>query len=114
MKSGMPSSLLLSPTPIDNTFMGAIAENYVAQALAARQIPLYYWRNSNTAELDFLWQIDTAIIPIEVKKGLHTRAKSMNQFRLTYHPECAIRISQKNFGLEEGIRSIPFYAVFCM
>lgn len=114
MKSGMPSSLLLSPTPIDNTFMGAIAENYVAQALAARQIPLYYWRNSNTAELDFLWQKDTAIIPIEVKKGLHTRAKSMNQFRLTYHPECAIRISQKNFGLEEGIRSIPFYAVFCM
>ena len=43
-----------------------------------------------------------------------TRAKSMNQFRQTYHPECAIRISQKNFGLEEGIRSIPFNAVFCM
>ena len=114
MKSGMPSSLLLSPTPIDNTFMGAIAENYVAQALAARQIPLYYWRNTNTAELDFLWQKDTAIVPIEVKKGLHTRAKSLNQFLQTYHPECAIRISQKNFGMEEGIRSIPFYAVFCM
>ena len=114
MKSGMPSSLILSPLPVDNTFMGAIAENYVAQALAARQIPLYYWRNSNTAELDFLWAQDTRIIPIEVKKGLHTRAKSMNQFRLTYHPEVAIRISQKNFGLEEGIRSIPFYAVFCM
>lgn len=80
----------------------------------ARQIQLYYWRNNNTAELDFLWQKDTAIIPIEVKKGLHTRAKSMNQFRQTYHPELAIRISQKNFGLEEGIRSIPFYAVFCM
>ena len=114
MKSSMPSSLILSPLPVDNTFMGAIAENYVAQALAARQIPLYYWRNSNTAELDFLWAQDTRIIPIEVKKGLHTRAKSMNQFRLTYHPEVAIRISQKNFGLEEGIRSIPFYAVFCM
>ena len=114
MKSGMPSSLILSPLPVDNTFMGAIAENYVAQALAARQIPLYYWRNSNTAELDFLWAQDTRIIPIEVKKGLHTRAKSMNQFRLTYHPEVAIRISQKNFGLEEGVRSIPFYAVFCM
>lgn len=114
MKSMMPASLLLSPLNIDNTFMGAIAENYVAQALAARQIPLYYWRNSNTAELDFLWQQDTQIIPVEVKKGLHTRAKSLNQFRLTYHPEVSIRISQKNFGLEEGIRSIPFYAVFCM
>lgn len=114
MKSGMPSSMLLSPTPIDNTFMGAIAENYVAQALAARQIPLYYWRNNNTAELDFLLQRDPAIIPIEVKKGVHTRAKSMNQFRQTYHPELAIRISQKNFGLEEGLRSVPFYAVFCM
>lgn len=114
MQSGMPASLLLSPTPIDNTFMGAIAENYVAQALAARLIPLYYWRNSNTAELDFLWQVDAQVIPIEVKKGTHTRAKSMNQFRLTYHPEVAIRISQKNFGLDEGIRAVPFYAVFCM
>lgn len=114
MKSGMPSALILSPLPVDNTFMGSIAENYVAQALAARHIPLYYWRNSNTAELDFLWAQDIRIIPIEVKKGLHTRAKSMNQFRLTYHPEVAIRISQKNFGLDEGIRSIPFYAVFCM
>jgi len=114
MKSGMPSSLLLSSIPVDNTFMGAIAENYVAQALAARHIPLYYWRNSNTAELDFLWQQETQVIPVEVKKGLHTRAKSMNQFRQTYHPDLAIRISQKNFGMEDGIRSIPFYAVFCM
>ncbi len=114
IKSGMPPSLLLSPTPIDNTFMGAIAENYVAQALMAKHIPLHYWRNSNTAELDFLWQKETEIIPIEVKKGLHTRAKSLNQFRQTYHPKVAVRISQKNFGLDEGIRSIPFYAVFCM
>lgn len=113
-KSGMPSSLLLSAIPVDNTFMGAIAENYVAQALAARHIPLYYWRNSNTAELDFLWQNEAQIIPVEVKKGLHTRAKSMNQFRQTYHPQVAVRISQKNFGLEDGIRSIPVYAVFCM
>jgi len=114
VKSGMPPSLLLSPTPIDNTFMGAIAENYVAQALMAKHVPLHYWRNSNTAELDFLWQKETEIIPIEVKKGLHTRAKSLNQFRQTYHPKMAVRISQKNFGLDEGIRSIPFYAVFCM
>jgi len=114
IKSQMPSSLLLSDTPIDNTFMGAIAENYVAQQLAAMQTPLYYWRNDNTAELDFLIQKEASIIPVEVKKGLHTRSKSLNQYRNTYHPVTSIRISQKNFGEEDGIRAVPVYALFCL
>lgn len=114
MKAGMPASLILSPLTIDNTFMGAIAENYVAQALASKNLPLYYWRNQNTAELDFLLSENEDIVPVEVKKGTNTRAKSLNQYIITYHPKLALRISQKNFGLENNIRSVPFYAVFCL
>jgi hypothetical protein len=39
MKSGMPQSLLLSAGEVENTFLGAVTENYVAQSLAANHPP---------------------------------------------------------------------------
>ncbi|WP_242954624.1 DUF4143 domain-containing protein [Desulfitobacterium chlororespirans] len=36
--------------------MGPVAENYVAQALAANGHNLYYWTSEHTAELDFVLQ----------------------------------------------------------
>ena len=113
-KSEMPISILISPLPQDNTFMGGIAENYVAQALAANQRNLFYWKNENRGELDFVIQDDSEVIPIEVKKGSHTKAKSMDMFRKKYNCETAIRISSNHFGRANGIKSVPLYAVFCI
>ena len=31
-----------------------------------------------------------------------------------YNPEYAVKISSKNFGFENNIKSIPLYAVFCI
>ena len=31
-----------------------------------------------------------------------------------YHPKYAIRISEKNFGFENNVKSVPLYAVFCI
>jgi predicted AAA+ superfamily ATPase len=114
MKSGMPAQLLLSPIQNDNTFSGSLTENYVAQALKSKGFPLYYWKNKNTAEVDFVIQKGADVIPVEVKTGIRVKAKSMMQFMETYHCSKAIRISQKNFGCENGIKSVPLYAVFCI
>lgn len=114
MLSGMPPTMVLSAISLDNTYMGALTENYVAQELAAHGLPLYYWKNSNTAELDFVIPRYEELIPVEVKKGIHTRAKSLNQYRITYHPKLCLRLSQKNFGQDEDIKSVPLYAVFCI
>lgn len=114
MRSGMPSQLILSPIEEDNTFLGAMTENYVAQAFATKGYPLYYWRNDNTAEVDFVLQQEGRVIPVEVKKGKRVRSASMNIFREKYKTNLSIRISKKNFGLENGIKSVPLYAVFCI
>jgi predicted AAA+ superfamily ATPase len=114
MKSGMPLQMILTTANEDNIFLGALAENYVAQALSANRHPLYYWKNEHTAEVDFVLQQDDKVIPIEVKKGLHTRSKSLGMFISQYACPYAIRISQKNFGFENSIKSIPLYAVFCI
>jgi predicted AAA+ superfamily ATPase len=99
---------------IANTFLGAVSENYVAQCLAAKNYNLYYWCSDGIAELDFVIQKDNDIIPIEVKTGTRTKSKSLNMFVEKYKPSYSIRISSKNFGFENNIKSVPLYAVFCM
>lgn len=96
-----------------NIFMGAVTENYIAQQLAAKNYPLYYWTVANSqAELDFVLQKDDKIYAIEAKKGEHVRSRSLSVFRQKYSPDYAIRFSQKNFGQTEDVISIPLYAAF--
>ena len=113
-KTQMPYSVLLSTIPQDNTFMGGIAENFVAQALLTNKHQLFYWKNENRAELDFVIQINDKVVPVEVKSGRHTKSKSLEQFRKKYRCDLAYRISVNNFDITDGLKSIPLYAVFCI
>jgi len=114
MKSGMAHQTILSTIEEDNTFLGAMCENYVAQAFACKGYPLFYWKSENRAELDFVLQKEDQVIPVEVKKGKRTKSVSMAIFMEKYKSPFAIRISKKNFGFENGIKSVPLYAVFCI
>lgn len=113
-KAQMPITMLLSAAETDNTFLGAIVENYVGQALQVNGIDLRYWKNDNTAELEYVIQDGMNVIPVEVKKGNKVKAISMNTFVKEYNSPIAYRISSKNFGFGNGIKSIPLYAVFCI
>jgi predicted AAA+ superfamily ATPase len=114
MKAGLEAGTILSPLEPDNRFMGAVAENYTAAALTASGHPLYYWQSGNTAEIDFVLQKDGAVIPLEVKAGTNTKSRSFSVFAGKYHPPWSIRVSAKNFGFENGIKSVPLYAAFCI
>ena len=114
MKSGMAQQTIMSPFAEENGFIGAMSENYVAQALTCNGFPLHYWKNENTAELDFVVQIEGKVIPLEVKKGIRTQSVSMTMFAKKYQSPYSIRISGKNFGYGNQIKSIPLYAVFCI
>ena len=112
MKSGISQQTVLSGE--GNTFMGAVTENYVAQQLAAKGYDLYYWESNSTAELDFVLQKGNQIIGIEVKKGEHVRSRSLSVFVNNYKPAYSIRLSLKNFGEKDGLKSVPLYAAFCI
>ncbi len=113
-KSGMPAHNILTTIENNNTFIGAITENYVAGQLQAYWSELYYWNSVHTAEIDFIIQDQDKIIPIEVKSGVHTKSRSLSVYKAIYKPEYVIRISAKNFGFENAIKSGPLYAVFCI
>ena len=94
--------------------MGPLTEHYVAKELKVKGFETYYWESDGKAELDFLIQKDIDIVPIEVKSNVHTKARSLDLYMKKYNPKYAIRISEKNFGFENGIKSVPLYAVFCI
>lgn len=98
---------------------GAIAEQFVGQELLAYQDPfdealLYYWareEKSSTAEIDYLININRAIIPIEVKSGKTGSLKSLQLFMKEYRSQVGVRISGQEFSKYENIVSIPFYLI---
>ena len=98
-----------------NDFKDGMTENYVNIHLNINGYTQYYWKdNKGTMEVDFIIMRERKIIPIEVKSADNTRARSLNNYIKKYNPEYTIKISSKNFGFENNIKSIPLYAVFCI
>ena len=95
-------------------FKGGMAENYVNTQLMMNGYRTYYWESERGAEIDFIIQRDGQLIPIEVKSADNTKAKSLKVYMETYKPAYAIKISAKNFGFEDGKKTVPLYAVFCI
>ena len=97
-------------------YKGIIAENYVANELVCNGHNLYYWKNDNQAEIDFLLYTKDGIIPVEVKASDNTKSKCLDIYNKLYNPKYSIRISTKPFGYDpkKKIKSIPLYAVFCL
>ncbi|MCL2400867.1 MAG: ATP-binding protein [Defluviitaleaceae bacterium] len=118
MTSRTPQEIVLNLDETANRFLDAIAENYVAQHFSACGKSLLYWRSNSKsggqAEIDFVLQEDANIIPVEVKSGERVASRSLNVFVKKYNPPYSIRISGKNFGFENGIKSVPLYAAFCI
>lgn len=116
----LSSKLMISPSVIlsDINFggeaKGAITENYVAEQLVANKLNIYYWESNSTAEVDFILQLEENSIPLECKASENVRSKSLSVFLSKYNPSYAIRVSSKNFGFENNIKSVPLYAIFCI
>jgi predicted AAA+ superfamily ATPase len=99
---------------------GAVAEAFVGQELLAYASPrskteLYFWKRETTgalAEVDYLYDFQNTVLPIEVKSGHGSTLRSMHQF-LEEHKssEVGIRFWSENYLTSEKIISKPLYAV---
>lgn len=115
-KSGLSHKTILEEPEIYKNFKGALTENYVLNELLAQGRQLYFWRSGNTAELDFLFEDNDRVIPVEAKATISTRAKSYLQFCKKYKPPLGFKFSMKNVGdhmMEETLTySIPLYLLW--
>jgi len=97
-----------------NLYKGMLCENYVAQSFTANGLKLNYWKSKKDAEIDFLLNIDGNVIPVEVKSATNTKAKSLKIYIEKYNPKYSIKISSRNFGFVNNIKSIPLYSVYLL
>ena len=112
MKSELPAENVVHNLKISDKMRGILSENYVATELSAKGITPYYWASTNKAEVDFVIQTGGNAIPVEVKSADNVRSKSLKIYSDKYKPEFSFRFSTKNFGVENGIKSVPLYGVF--
>ncbi len=97
-----------------NDFKGGMAENYAYVQLAIQGYKCYYWESERGAEIDFVIQRDGQLIPVEVKSADNTKAKSLKIYMETWRPAYAIKLSARNFSFENGRKTVPLYAAFCI
>ena len=93
-------------------YKGYIAENFVQQELTAIGIdPSYAWNNAR-AEIEFIISNEEGdIIPIEVKSGKRTRAKSLTSYIQKCSPKKTFKLTgtQGSPSLEKTNIVMPLY-----
>ena len=98
----------------NNIYKGAVIENYVAEEFRARGRNLNYFKPSDSMEIDLVYDDGNSIVPVEIKSGRHKRSTSLKNYMEKYKPAYALRVSERNFGEMDGVRSIPLYALWGM
>ncbi|MGN1236391.1 MAG: ATP-binding protein [Bacteroidaceae bacterium] len=93
-----------------DTWRGRAAEHVVAQELRIvldkhYREQQYFWirdKKGSTAEVDFIWQEGTNIIPIEIKSGTNSHLRSLNTFvNLCDHDVVAVRIWSNPLSIQD-------------
>ena len=107
--ANLPGNVIADPTSNYTEFKGAMAENAVLQSLMTvlKYSPPCYWSSGNTAELEFVIQSDTQIIPVEVKAENAISGRSLSVYNEKYSPEVRIRFSMLNMQMNGGLLSCP-------
>ena len=110
---------LLTAESLEQVNKGALAELFVGLELlksAPSNFPvqLYYWqreKSGSSAEVDYVVQQHSEIVPIEVKSGTKGSMQSMFQFLSEKKYDYGIRCSLENFGAFQNVRIYPLYAI---
>ena len=104
---------LLDGNDLFREFKGALTEQYVLQQLKTiKKIKPYYWANDrNSAEIDFLIDTGSLVVPVEVKAEVNLQAKSLKVFREKFSPNIAIRSSMADYRKDGEILNLPLYAI---
>jgi predicted AAA+ superfamily ATPase len=110
-----------------DAWRGKIAEQIVAQELLSLDNCVSnqrcYWvknKKNSDAEVDFVFQFDNKVIPIEVKSGHNSKLKSLHLFMEETPHNIAVRVWSQPFSINEVTTSsrkqfylinLPFYYV---
>lgn len=109
----LQADTIIDGNRIFEEFKGAIAEQYVLQQFKTiKDLPVFYWSNETSrAEIDFVIQIKSDVVPVEVKAERNLQAKSLKVYMEKFKPNYAIRTSMADYKKTNSLIDIPIYAI---
>ncbi len=93
---------------------GALLEQFVLSELTMNGTvdKLYFWISGATARVDFVFEDDGEVVPVDVQSRIRRKAQSIKVFNSKYKNHMAIRISLDELGFSKGILNIPLYGLW--
>lgn len=93
---------------------GALTEQFVFQELLYNKNieKMYYWTSEATAKIEFVFEDEGTVIPIEININCNQKAQSLKIYKTRYDTPMAIRITREKLEVEKGILNIPLYSVW--
>ena len=73
---------------------------------------LYFWISGATARVDFVFEDDGEVVPVDVQSRIRRKAQSIKVFHNKYNNRMAIRISLDELGFSKGVLNIPLYGLW--
>jgi len=108
----LSSSIILKPNKLFLEYNGAFVENYTClELIKTLKQDIFYWSSDRTAEVDFVFQWENNIFPLEVKSGLNSNTKSLRVYADKFDPKLLLRTSPRNFIQSESFINIPLYSL---
>ena len=107
----LQADTIIDGNRIFEEFKGAIAEQYVLQQFKTiKDLPVFYWSNETSrAEIDFVIQIESDVVPVEVKAERNLQAKSLKVYMEKFKPNYAIRTSMADYKKTDNLIDLPLY-----
>lgn len=93
------------------SYKGYYAENYLAQTLKSQGVSnFYYWRG-RISEVEFVFEEEGRVVPVEVKAGKVTQSKSLKVFSDKYSAKKKFIFSAKKYSYNQTkeIFYLPLY-----
>lgn len=109
----LQANTIIDGNRIFEEFKGAIAEQYVLQQFkTTKDLPVFYWSNETSrAEIDFVIQIKSDVVPVEVKAERNLQAKSLKVYMEKFKPNYAIRTSMADYKKTDNLIDLPLYTL---
>jgi hypothetical protein len=105
-------NVLVDGDKLFTDFKGALAEQFTLQQLIGIGIQPFYWSSEKSSgEVDFVFQADSKVIPLEVKAAENLQAKSLRFFVDKYKIERAVRTSLSDLRHETWLINLPLYMI---
>lgn len=93
---------------------GILSEQLVLAELTlnANVKKLYFWTSEATARIDFIFEDDGEVIPVDVQSTIRTKAQNLKVFHQKYNNRMSIRISLEGLSFHKGRLNVPLYGLW--